>query len=172
MTRRSWIALAALFAAGTPARAGDPAEAHLAAHPLEGTATFSDFRGEVVVVNFWATWCAPCKKELPALQALSRRLGEEGRVVAISVDRDPERVEEFLAANRLDLPVFVDGPEGLARKLDLESLPYSYVLDRDGRVIFAGPGSGSGERGWTALTAAVDRALDQRPPAVATRGSR
>jgi thiol-disulfide isomerase/thioredoxin len=99
-------------------------------------------RGEIVVVNFWASWCRPCRKELPVLDALHASLkGRGARVVAISIDEDPRNVERFVKANRLTLPVYHDGPEGLARKLDLQHLPLTLVLDRRGEVVWTMSGS-------------------------------
>ncbi|MCZ8258824.1 MAG: TlpA disulfide reductase family protein [Beijerinckiaceae bacterium] len=101
------------------------------------------FQGTVLIVNFFATWCPPCRQELPALDALLQR--EPGiRAVAISVDREGARiVRPYLAALRLNrLPAFIDPEFRVARRADeatpqdpfrLFGLPLSYVLTPDGR---------------------------------------
>ena len=93
-------------------------------------------RGEVVVVNFWASWCAPCLKELPVLDRWHTAwAGRGARVVAISVDKDARKAKRFADDAELSLTVFHDGPAGLARTLDLPSLPCTFLLDRDGNVV-------------------------------------
>lgn len=157
------LVLTALWGAGVLAGGADSAETDagrvLAARQLRGLdgrmMTVGSLRGEIVVVNFWATWCKPCKREMPLLDALNARMRGKGRVVAVSIDRDRRRVAAYVAENGLHLPVFVDGPDGLASTLDLEYLPYTMVLDADGEVVFAGPVP-SGEP-WTEFTALVDR---------------
>jgi thiol-disulfide isomerase/thioredoxin len=120
--------------------------------------TLADYSGKVVLLNFWATWCAPCRKEMPLLDDLHRRMAEQsGRVIAISVDRDGERVARFLEENDLSLPVFVDGPEGLIKELDLDHLPYTFVLDTSGRIVFQGSAAGSEK--WAKMTGVVNRLL-------------
>ena len=146
------ILAAALPAAAAPARApsgiGASPEAFQRAlrehvlHTLDGKSyTLASLRGEVVVVNFWASWCPPCRKELPALAALNDRLAGHGRVIAVSIDRDLRNVERFARTNHLSMTVAQDGPDGLARQLDLKSVPLTLVLGRDGEVAFTALGT-------------------------------
>jgi thiol-disulfide isomerase/thioredoxin len=98
--------------------------------------------GQVVVVNFWATWCKPCRREMPRLVALDRELSRRGgRVIAVSIDEDPENVRRFAKSLGLELPLYVDGPKGLVRTLDLERIPTTFVLDRDGTMVHRSEGS-------------------------------
>lgn len=110
---------------------------------LEGRSlALRSLQGEVVVVNFWASWCGPCRKELPRLDALHATIaGRGGRVLAVSIDSEARNVRRFVRTHRLSLPVYFDGPDGLARKLDLPHVPYTIVLDRDGSVALATEGA-------------------------------
>lgn len=99
-------------------------------------------QGQVVVLNFWASWCPPCRRELPRLDALQTRLAGRGaRVVAISIDDEARNVERFARAQRLSLPLYHDGPDRLARRLDLPHVPYTIVLDQRGQVVLATGGA-------------------------------
>jgi len=116
-------------------------EKAIAAHPLRdargNVVRVADLKGEVVVVSFWASWCKPCKKELTALDGwLAAAHGSTAapRVLAVSVDQDPRKAARFVQDAALRLPVYVDGPDGLAQALDLPSLPLTLVLDRDGHI--------------------------------------
>jgi thiol-disulfide isomerase/thioredoxin len=102
-------------------------------HTLDGrTFTLASLRGQVVIVNFWASWCPPCRKELPALAALNGELAGQACVVAISIDQELRNVQRFTKANHLSMTVAHDGPEGLAKQLDLQSVPFTMVIGRDG----------------------------------------
>ena len=103
-----------------------------------GAVSLNDFRGQVVLVNFWATWCAPCVKEMPSLERLHLALAGEGfAVLAVSQDRGGSSVvTPFLDRLKLqELPVFLDSKGKLARAFALKGLPTSFVIDREGRVV-------------------------------------
>lgn len=98
--------------------------------------TLADFRGEALVVNLWATWCAPCVTEMPALNRLSETVGADGiAVLPLSADREGAPIiEKFYALNGIGhLPVMVDRMGKVARALAVPGLPTTVLYDRDGR---------------------------------------
>ena len=95
----------------------------------------ADQRGKVVLVNFWATWCPPCREEMPAMERLWQRQKEHGFVlVAVSVDADPKVVNPYLAKHKLSFPVALDPKLDLGNAYGVRALPSSFILDRDGYV--------------------------------------
>lgn len=106
---------------------------------LAGNAmTLSDLRGRVVVLNFWATWCAPCREEMPTLSALDSALGgEEFRVVTMATGRnDAEAMARFMAEVGADgLTQYRDPRQALARSMGVLGLPVTVILDREGREV-------------------------------------
>jgi peroxiredoxin len=150
---RTVVLAALLGSAGAPAARASSSEVlsaeaqrvlveHVFAGPTGAAMSLASLRGQVVVVNFWASWCAPCRKELPELDALHGELTKRGgRVVAISIDHEARNMRRFAEKHRLALPLVHDGPEGLARKLDLDHIPFTIVLDRSGRVVHTQAGA-------------------------------
>jgi thiol-disulfide isomerase/thioredoxin len=108
----------------------------LATFPEAGKHSFSSDQGQVVVIDAWATWCAPCVRSLPLLQALKRDYAKRGvRVYAVSVDEDRAQIPSFLSSTRVSVPVLLD-PGGfvLESKLKLKQMPTTWVVDRSGHV--------------------------------------
>jgi len=90
----------------------------------------SNVPGRLVLVHFFATWCEPCREELPALQRLSERSDVSALAVfAISVGEPDERVRRFFGANPLKIPVVLDRDREVAKKWHIQTLPTTYVLD-------------------------------------------
>jgi thiol-disulfide isomerase/thioredoxin len=115
---------------------------------LDGRAvSLREFRGRVVLLNFWATWCVPCREEIPAMQALARDLGPRGLVVlALNYEEDPETVQAFVRDTGLTLAVLLDRDGAVARRYRVAGLPTSFFIDRRGAVA----GSVIGFRDWAA----------------------
>lgn len=97
-------------------------------------AALQRYRGQAVVVNFWATWCEPCREEMPALQRLARRLEGKGlAVLTVAVSDREAAVKDFLWEISVDLPVLHDREQSECRAWGVRVLPTSVVLDRDHR---------------------------------------
>ena len=97
----------------------------------------TDFKGKVILLNYWATWCGPCKVEIPDLIALQEQYRDSGLVVlGVSQDDDPETLRTFAAAHKMNYPVLVgrDQQELLDAQGPLWGLPTSYVIGRDGAI--------------------------------------
>jgi thiol-disulfide isomerase/thioredoxin len=99
--------------------------------------SLADFRGRTVLLNIWATWCAPCREEMPALDRLQAKLGSERfAVVALSVDLQPDMARKFYAEIGIKaLPFYIDPTAKAAFTLDAAGLPASLLVDRSGREI-------------------------------------
>ena len=98
--------------------------------------TLADFRGQVVLMNFWATWCAPCIRELPSLDRLQARLKPSGvKIVALSIDRSGvDAVKKFFVENGIrNLDVYVDPTMDAQEAFKIPGLPTSVLIDRNGR---------------------------------------
>ncbi|NAZ37999.1 TlpA disulfide reductase family protein [Rubellimicrobium sp. CFH 75288] len=125
--------------------------------------TLADLAGEVVVLNFWATWCAPCREEMPTLSALQAELGDEGvRVVTLATGRnDPAAMARFMAEVGAAegpgaLPLWRDPNQALAREMGVLGLPVTVILDREGQEV----ARLQGDADWSSESAvAILRAL-------------
>ncbi len=100
-----------------------------------GKTSLSSHRGQVVVVDFWAQWCEPCKKELPELQKLATRYaGKNVTILAINIDKERGNAERLVRQLGLTLPVLFDPSGSVAGAYDLPKMPSSFVVDKKGVV--------------------------------------
>lgn len=113
---------------------------------LEGeTVTLSALRGRAVLVNLWATWCPPCRAEMPAIQKLYDEYKDQGFVVLavnMTYQDDARAIAPFMQENNLSFPVLLEETGEMARKYELRSLPSSFFINRDGiiqEVVIGGP---------------------------------
>lgn len=105
-------------------------------------------RGEVVYVDFWASWCVPCRLSMPTLDALYRKYHDRGfRVVGVNKDVGREEAMRFLHRVNVSFPLVADGDDALAKAFDVQAMPSGYLVDRKGVVRYV-------HRGFTAETAA------------------
>lgn len=92
-------------------------------------------RGQVVMLNFWATWCAPCKQEMPHLNRLHDKYRDTGFVLlGINVDDDPAKAAADAAKLGIKFPVLLDGAKTVSKLYGLDAMPTTVVIDRDGQV--------------------------------------
>jgi len=103
------------------------------------------FRGRVVLLNFWATWCVPCREEMPALERLQRAYGDKGLVVVtVNFKETAVKARAFLEEFRATGPALLDPLGSAATRLRVIGLPATFLVDRDGRVTW----KALGERDW------------------------
>jgi peroxiredoxin len=133
---------AALAAAATLAAAANPtANAVAPDFTLRGAdgrnVRLDELRGQVVLVNFWATWCGPCREEMPRLDTLYQKYRKSGFVLlGINVDDDPRAALATAAKLNVSFPVLLDTDKKVSKLYDLNTMPSTIVIDRDGKVRF------------------------------------
>ena len=117
------------------AAAGVPPDLALYDLDLHKAATLADLKGSVVVLNFWATWCGPCRVELPLLQKIARaRAKENVKILTVNMDDKAAKARTFIERQKLDLPVYRIAPESV-RRLELVSIPVTMVFDKKGELV-------------------------------------
>ena len=103
---------------------------------VEGqTIKLSDFKGEFVVLNFWATWCVPCSKEMPEFQKAHQTLTDNNiKIIGVNFGESKKKVDKFTQDNNLSFPVLLDGYGNTAEKYKVRSLPVTYIISPDGII--------------------------------------
>jgi len=134
------LVLGGLFGDSVPSvEGGSPAPDFSAVNVVTGEAArLEDYADKVVLLNVWATWCEPCKAEMPAMERIHQELGALGlEVVAVSVDmEDTEEIIEFVEEYGLTFDVLLDRTQEISSTYQIFALPQSYVIDRRGRIVY------------------------------------
>ncbi len=104
---------------------------------LQGApASLSDYRGQVILLNFWATWCGPCRKEMPSMERLWQTYRDQGLVIlAIATDNGGEsRIRNFAHRLGLSFPILLDPDSQASDRYQVSGIPVSFLIDRQGRI--------------------------------------
>jgi len=125
------------LAAGEKPAGNEPQKLEFSLPDLGGKVVkLSDYKGRVVMLNFWASWCPPCREEMPAMQKLHQLMAKEPfAIVAVNIERGgSEKIRDFIGKNRLTFKVLLNGDE-LASRLSIRSIPTTYLIDKKGEVV-------------------------------------
>jgi peroxiredoxin len=111
-------------------------EANFKLTDLSGkTWILKDLRGKVVLVNFWATWCPPCRKEMPDLETLHRRFGPQGLVILGISDEDAATVNPFIVKQGVTYPILLDPGRKVNELFQIDGIPKTFIYDREGKMV-------------------------------------
>lgn len=109
---------------------------------MDGTSiTLSELQGKPVIINFWATWCGPCVKEMPAFERLKDDFGDKIGIIAVNCGDDAETVKDFVEENGYTFPVVLDEEYSISMLYPTNSIPYTVVLDAEGKVTHISTGA-------------------------------
>ena len=135
---RTAVLATALLATAWPAAAADgavPAPQFSLASRAGGEVSLADLRGQVVMINFWASWCGPCRQEFPALDQIYAKYKPMGfTLVAINVESEKADAEKFLSATPASFPILFDPDNTVSGKYGVSAMPTTVLVDRQGRV--------------------------------------
>lgn len=100
------------------------------------TFSSSSLKGTVTLLNFWATWCPPCRKEMPSIENLYKKMeGYDFRIVAVSASEKKSDVKKFIDAQKYTFPIYLDEKNSISSTLASQGIPTTYILDKNGLVI-------------------------------------
>lgn len=143
--------LVALVLATVPGRATDmaaPAAAFELADRAGGTVSLASLKGQVVLINFWATWCGPCRKEMPLLEQIQKKYAPLGfTMLGVNVEEDTRLMDTFLKDVPVTFPILLDPANGVSKLYDVAAMPSTVIVDRKGNVRYIHQGYQPGDEG-------------------------
>ncbi|MEZ5557338.1 MAG: TlpA disulfide reductase family protein [Pseudomonadales bacterium] len=111
-----------------------------------GNLRLDEYRGQVVLINFWASWCGPCRQEMPILDRLHQRYEDTGfAVLGVNVEGDARPAQEIVDKTQVSFPVLIDEGQKVSELYQLEAMPSTVVVDRDGNVRYVHRGYKPGD---------------------------
>ena len=127
------------------------------ADDLSKTASLQSIKGHVTLIDFWATWCGPCKQEIPILQKIYDEYQGKGLQVVMISQEDQMKISSFQSINKLTLPFYMDSDSSADKAFNVFALPTTYVVGKNGKIIYSNIGEGEGVE--QQLRKAIDQAL-------------
>ncbi|HEY3175804.1 MAG TPA: TlpA disulfide reductase family protein [Candidatus Polarisedimenticolia bacterium] len=134
VTLLSGLALCAAPASSGELAAGSRAPLFALSDLAGKQVLLSDYKGRVVLLHFWATWCAVCRQEMPILEEVSRAHADDVAVLAVNLGERPRKVRAYVEGSGLTFPVLMDSRGKVAEEYGVLSLPVTLIVGRDGRV--------------------------------------
>lgn len=138
IARLGWLTLIAILVTASLVQASEPGKPAPAwkLKDLEGKkVSLEDFKGKIVVLNFWATWCPPCVKEVPDFIALQKQYGADGvAFVGVAVDDDKKDLKKFIEKEGVNYPILISTDKVLKDYGDVGMIPTTFVIDREGKI--------------------------------------
>lgn len=114
-------------------------------------------KGKVVLVDFWASWCTPCKKSFPWLNQLSIKHANDLVILSVNVDNDKSYADKFLATTPADFDIFYDPDYRVAKQYNVQAMPMSYLVNREGKIVWSHRGFNS--KNTASYEAEINKAL-------------
>ncbi len=138
------VFIASAFAAGGDASGPAPAFTLTALSGQQGA--LSQYKGQVVMVNFWATWCGPCQQEMPLLDQMYKKYKPAGfTLIGVNVDKESPAVKELLARKPVSFPVLLDPANQVSKAYHVDEMPSSVIIDRKGDIRYVHRGYRPGD---------------------------
>jgi len=106
--------------------------------PLLGgeNVSLSSYKGKVVILNFWATWCPPCRAEMPSMETLYKSFNGQGlEILAVDIGEDTSTVQKFIRSNGYTYPILLDSSKKISSIYGIKAIPTTYIIDREGKII-------------------------------------
>jgi peroxiredoxin len=126
--------------------AGGPAPAFTLTDLTGNSEALSQYKGQVVMVNFWATWCGPCQQEMPLLDQMYKKYKPAGfTLIGVNVDKDAPPVKDLLARKPVSFPVLLDPTNAVSKAYHLDEMPSSVIIDRKGVIRYVHRGYRPGD---------------------------
>jgi len=144
-TMAAIVASTSVFAAG--GESNGPAPAFTLTSAMTGQqAGLAQYKGQVVMVNFWATWCGPCQQEMPLLEQMYKKYRPAGfTLIGVNVDKEASPVKELLARKPVSFPVLLDPANQVSKSYHVDEMPSSVIIDRKGVIRYVHRGYKPGD---------------------------
>lgn len=144
-----------------PVEVGDDYRDFTAVLADGGSFTLSAHEGSVILINFWATWCGPCVREMPAFPMLIEKYGEDLTLLAVNVGETEESVQGFLEKNGYEFPVALDTEDEICNLYPSDGIPYTVLIGRDGKIASIHLGADTADAMYAVYCEEIDGLLEE-----------